>query len=112
MQNRTFPSFLVLFSKYIDAKIYENGPTKDILNLDPLKEKLESFGWNTREVNGHDLKSIINTSKELFEEKNKPSLLIANTIKGKGIHSMENKFESHYEVLDEKKYLDIIKNYQ
>ena len=48
----------------------------------------------------------------LFEEKSKPSLLIANTIKGKGIQSMENKFESHYEVLDEKKYLDIIKNYQ
>ena len=93
-------------------KLQGFGSTKDILNLDPLKEKLESFGWNTKEVNGHDIKSIINTSKELFEEKNKPSLLIANTIKGKGIHSMENKFESHYEVLDEKKYLDIIKNYQ
>ena len=93
-------------------KLQGFGSTKDILNLDPLKEKLESFGWNTKEVNGHDIKSIINTSKELFEEKNKPSLLIANTIKGKGIQSMENKFESHYEVLDEKKYLDIIKNYQ
>jgi len=93
-------------------KLQGFGSTKDILNLDPLKEKLESFGWNTKEVNGHDIKAIINTSKELFEEKSKPSLLIANTIKGKGIQSMENKFESHYEVLDEKKYLDIIKNYQ
>ena len=93
-------------------KLQGFGSTKDILNLDPLKEKLESFGWNTKEVNGHDIKSIINTSKELFEEKSKPSLLIANTIKGKGIRSMENKFESHYEVLDKKKYLDIIKNYQ
>ena len=93
-------------------KLQGFGSTKDILNLDPLKEKLESFGWNTKEVNGHDINSIINTSKELFKEKNKPSLLIANTIKGKGINSMENKFESHYEVLDEKKYLNIIKNYQ
>ena len=48
----------------------------------------------------------------MFAEKNKPNLLIANTIKGKGITSMENKFESHYEVLDEAKYLEIIKNYK
>ena len=41
----------------------------------------------------------------LFQKKNKPSLLIANTIKGKGISFMENKFESHYQVLDKDMYL-------
>ena len=93
-------------------KLQGFGSTKSILNLDPLKEKFESFGWNVLEVNGHDIKSIVNASRELLEKKNKPNLIIANTVKGKGADSMENKLESHYEVLDEKKYLDIIKNYK
>ena len=93
-------------------KLQGFGSTRDVLNLDPLKKKFESFGWTTQEVNGHDIKSIINVSKELFKEKHKPNLLIANTIKGKGVNSMENRLESHYEVLDEEKYLDIIKNYK
>ena len=93
-------------------KLQGFGSTTDILDLYPLKEKFQSFGWNTKEVNGHDITSIINTTNKMFAEKNKPNLLIANTIKGKGITSMENKFESHYEVLDEAKYLEIIKNYK
>ena len=103
-------SNLKIFIDY--NKIQSYGFTKEVVNLEPLYDKWKSFGFDVSEVNGHDIKSIINTSKELFEEKSKPSLLIANTIKGKGIKSMENKFESHYEVLDEKKYLNIIKNYQ
>ena len=93
-------------------KLQGFGSTKNVLNLDPLKEKFESFGWNTLEVDGHNIESIVNASRELLKKKNKPNLIIANTIKGKGISSMENKLESHYEVLDEKKYLDIMKNYK
>ena len=93
-------------------KLQGLGATKEILDLHPLKEKFQSFGWNTQEVNGHNIVSIINTANEMFAEKNKPNLIIANTIKGKGIASMENKFESHYEVLDETKYLEIIKHYK
>jgi len=93
-------------------KLQGFGSTKNVLNLDPLKEKFESFGWNALEVNGHNIESIVNTSRELLKKKNKPNLIIANTIKGKGVGSMENKLESHYEVLDEKKYLDIMKNYK
>ena len=93
-------------------KLQGFGSTKNVLNLDPLKEKFESFGWNTLEVDGHNIESIVNASRELLKKKNKPNLIIANTIKGKGVDSMENKLESHYEVLDEKKYLDIMKNYK
>ena len=93
-------------------KLQGFGSTTEILDLYPLKEKFQSFGWNTQEVNGHDISSIINTTNKMFAEKNKPNLIIANTIKGKGIASMENKFESHYEVLDKTKYLEIIKHYK
>ena len=44
----------------------------------------------------------------MFLQKNKPNLLIANTVKGKGVIFMENRFESHYEVLDKKKYKEAI----
>ena len=93
-------------------KLQGFGTTTEILDLYPLKEKFQSFGWNTQEVNGHNIVSIINTANEMFAKKNKPNLIIANTIKGKGIASMENKFESHYEVLDKTKYLEIIKHYK
>ncbi len=93
-------------------KLQGLGTTSEILDLHPLREKFQSFGWNTQEVNGHNIASIINTANKMFAEKNKPNLIIANTIKGKGIASMENKFESHYEVLDEAKYLEIIKHYK
>ena len=80
-----------------------------IINLEPFKEKFESFGWNTKIVDGHNIKSIIDSIKELFLCKSKPNVLIANTVKGKSINFMENKFESHYEVLNANQYQAIIK---
>ena len=52
--------------------------------------------------------SIITTIEKMFLQKNKPNLLIANTVKGKGVPFMENRFESHYEVLDKKQYQEAI----
>ena len=90
-------------------KLQGLGSTSEIINLEPLKEKFRSFGWNTMLVDGHDIKSIITTIEKMFLHKNKPNLLIARTVKGKGIAFMENKFESHYEVLDKDKYIEAIK---
>ena len=91
-------------------KLQGFGSTTEIMDLEPFKEKFESFGWNTMLVDGHDIQSIITAIEKIFLCKNKPNVLIANTVKGKGITFMENKFESHYEVLDAKKYQEIIKN--
>ena len=89
-------------------KLQGLGSTTKIVGLEPLKEKFESFGWNTVVVNGHDIQSIVTTMEKIFLQKNKPNLLIANTVKGKGVPFMENRFESHYEVLDKKKYQEAI----
>jgi transketolase len=70
------------------------GNTKDILDLKPLKAKIESFGWECCEIDGHSIPDLYNslTSTSL----NKPRAIIARTIKGKGVKSMENKLEWHY----------------
>ena len=92
-------------------KLQGFGSTNKILNLEPLKSKFQSFNWNVDQVNGHNINKIIKSLKKLNKKKNnKPNLIIANTIKGKGVKFMENKFESHYEVLDSTKYNLSIKN--
>ena len=66
------------------------------LGLEPLVDKLIAFGWDVREVDGHnhaDLKSVL---KQTPWSSNKPSVLIAHTTKGKGVSFMENKVEWHY----------------
>ena len=86
-------------------KLQGFGSTTNILNLSSLKKKEESFNWNVLESNGHDIESIIKKTTKLIAKKNKPNLIIANTVKGKGISFMENKFESHYQVLNENMFL-------
>tara|TARA_B110000305_G_scaffold221759_1_gene264778 strand:- start:1959 stop:2789 length:831 start_codon:yes stop_codon:yes gene_type:complete len=85
-------------------KLQGFGSTNNILNLSSLKKKVKSFNWNVYEADGHNIKDLISKSNKLILKKNKPNLIIANTIKGKGISFMENKFESHYQVLDKKEF--------
>jgi transketolase len=79
----------------IDANgIQSFGSTKEIVDLEPLVDKFLSFGWNSIEVDGH---SVLELYKVLLKnEKNKPSVVIARTIKGKGIKEMEGKLDWHY----------------
>lgn len=69
---------------------------KDTLNLEPLKDKFESFGSYVIIVNGHDHCDLNRVIKEAIETKNKPVVIIANTTKGKGVSYMENKVKWHY----------------
>jgi len=85
-------------------KLQGLGSTTKIANLEPLKEKFESFGWKVHVVDGHNIQSMVTAFNNMLGQHDKPNLMIANTIKGKGVPFMENRFESHYEVLDEKKY--------
>jgi transketolase len=66
------------------------------LGLEPLGAKLEAFGWDVKEVDGHDLGAIGNALNSAPWSIGKPSVLIAHTIKGKGVSFMENKVEWHY----------------
>lgn len=65
-------------------KLQGYGYTKDILNLEPFGAKWSAFGWSVKEINGHDFGEIINSLRKLPFKKNKPSLLIAHTVKGLG----------------------------
>jgi transketolase len=72
------------------------GRTNEVLNLEPLKEKWISFGWAVKEIDGHNYSEIEKVLSKLPFKKNQPSIIIAHTIKGKGVSFMENKLEWHY----------------
>ena len=68
--------------------------TKNILQLEPIDKKLLSFGCNVKKIDGHNFSQI--KKSLLFDSKNKPYVILANTIKGKGIKFMENSILWHY----------------
>ncbi len=70
-------------------KVQENGPTNEIKNLEPLLDKWRAFGWHAIEVIGHNFKSLIDGFGEFEKVKDKPFVMIAHTIKGKGVSFME-----------------------
>lgn len=76
-------------------KIQIDGFTEDIMALEPYRRKWESFGWQVKEIDGHNMQEIISVFKNSPFKKNKPSLVIAKTIKGKGISFMENNYQWH-----------------
>lgn len=80
------------------------GRTADVCNTDPLDEKFKSFGWSVKEVNGHDISELRNVFSSLPFEKGKPSLLIAHTVKGRGISYMEDVAKWHHGVPDKEQY--------
>jgi transketolase len=72
-----------------------DGFTKDVMNVEPLADKYSSFGWNVIEIDGHNLDEIDNAYSKFKAEKQKPTAIIAKTVKGKGVSYMENCAEWH-----------------
>jgi len=85
------------------------GRSKEIMALDPLMKKWDSFGWHVQEINGHNFEEIESSLKLAKKEKSKPSAIIANTIKGKGVSFMEDNNNWHYKTPNEKEFKDAIK---
>lgn len=77
-------------------KMQALGFTKDTLELDPMHAKFEAFGWACKEVDGHQFPSVIGALDSFPFEKNKPSVIVAHTTKGKGVSFMENSLYWHY----------------
>lgn len=74
----------------IDAnQLQQNGPVKEIQDIEPLVDKWRAFGWHTIEINGHDLAQVIQAYDEAATIKGKPQAIIARTVKGKGVSFME-----------------------
>lgn len=80
-----------------------DGTIKDVKNVDNLEEKFNSFGFYVQRINGHNFDEIL-TSVSNAKKSNKPNVIIANTIKGKGISFMENKAEWHGKKLTDEEY--------
>jgi transketolase len=78
--------------------------TADVMNTEPLDKKWEAFGWAVKEVNGNDIEELINIFAQLPFEKDKPSLIIAHTTKGKGVSFMENELKWHHGVPNKEQY--------
>ncbi len=85
------------------------GKVKEILNIEPLKDKWKAFGWEVREIDGHNFeeieKALINSSLE----KGKPMVIIAKTVKGKGVSFMEGNNLYHYKAPSDDEYQKALK---
>ena len=69
-----------------------DGKTEDVMGLEPLTDKWRAFGWDVIEVNGHSFDELINA---MNKKSKKPKMIIAHTIKGKGVSFMENNIDFH-----------------
>jgi len=79
-----------------------DGFTEDVMTLEPLLQKWEAFGWRAQEIDGHDMGALLDAFESLPPtNSNQPTIIIARTVKGKGVSFMENTVDWHYGNLDE-----------
>lgn len=91
--------------QFVDRnKVQIEGTVEQIMPLGDLKMKYEGCNWNVIEINGHDFNQISSAVEKAKEEKNKPTVIIANTIFGKGISFMENNPDWHAKAPNEQEY--------
>lgn len=76
-------------------RIQQDGFTEEIMPMDPVRDKWAAFNWNTEEVKGHNVEEIMDTLYKMKRVKDRPSIIIANTIKGNGIKHMTNNPQWH-----------------
>ena len=82
---------------FIDFNKWQaTGRSQEVMSLDPLADKWSSFGWHVQEINGHDFVAIERALDEAKAEDERPSMIIAHTIKGKGVSFMEDDNNWHY----------------
>jgi len=72
-----------------------DGLNREVMNIEPIDEKFKAFGWHVINIDGHNFQEIIDAIEEAKNTKGKPTIIIAKTVKGKGVSFMENKYEWH-----------------
>lgn len=85
-------------------KIQSFGRVKEVIDLEPLSDKWVSFGWAVKEADGHNYNELLDSLESLPIEEGRPSMIIAHTIKGKGVSFMEDKLEWHYKSPSQDQY--------
>ena len=76
-------------------KFQIDGRVQDVKGLEPLKEKWQAFGWTVFEIDGHNIKEVMDAYDKAEKVKGKPSMVLAHTVKGKGVSFFENKNKYH-----------------
>jgi transketolase len=82
-------------------KIQSFGRVEEVLQLEPFADKWRACNWNVIEVNGHDHEAVTNALKQAKEHEGQPTVLLAHTVKGKGVSFMEDKLLWHYKSPDD-----------
>lgn len=72
-----------------------DGKNEDVMSIDPIDEKFKAFGWNVIVIDGHNLEEIAKALDMARERNGKPTMIVANTVKGKGVSFMENQVGWH-----------------
>jgi transketolase len=85
------------------------GATDEIVPVDPLADKWKAFNWNVIEINGHNMEEIVSSLERAVQFRGRPTVIIAHTIKGKGISFMEHDNSWHQKKLTEEQYQQAIK---
>lgn len=86
-----------------------SGNTEDVMELNDLSNKWRAFGWNVIEVDGNDIDQLIDIFNKVPLVKDKPTMIMAKTVKGKGVSFIENKVKWHHGILKEEEYLIALK---
>ncbi len=79
----------------VDRNMLQTDRTDKIMPMNPVEDKWKAFGWATKVIDGHDMQQIVETLREIPLGANKPTAIIANTVKGKGVSFIEGTPRSH-----------------
>jgi transketolase len=84
------------FVVYVDNnKMETDGLTKDVMNVNPISDKWRAFGWNVEEIDGHDFAQVHAATQRCLVRNGKPNVIVAETVKGKGVSFMEGDYNWH-----------------
>jgi transketolase len=86
-----------------------NGSTERGMGLEPLAERWRSFGWQVTEVDGHDMGQLLGVLRGAPAEPGRPAMVLARTIKGRGVGFLENRKHSHYAAMSGDNHIRALK---
>ena len=88
--------------------LQNDGFSDDIMPLRSIADKFRAFGWETFEIDGHDMATVVDTLQKAAEVKGSPTCIVAHTVKGKGVSFMENKRDWHGKAPNEAQYAQAV----
>lgn len=97
---------LVVLQDYNGRQI--DGANEEVMSINPLAKKWQAFGWSVQEIDGHNMDEILTALSKVGQEKDKPSVIVAHTIKGKGVSFMENQAKWHSGAPSETQYREAL----